>query len=424
MKIFGSILVLLCTVPFMTITGRANAQSPASFLTKKQQPQIEPFVDGTGELFDTGSRFINADRILGPEEIPIISRQAIPFHVMPREWGSYALDTPLPLRRFLRPGHIVPSLLPEEGNWDEVLPDIIEAPENRPIPTVVARDDTWTYLDTPHFRIAYDTKSITNTRAIENTFFDMETAYILGRIFPLHFPGAQNNLCPEKYTFYIYGNQEEFEKKTGAKVPGININGICYINGELFGLSSTKSSSHSNNRHSGLYSICVHEWIHTIEPASILTNTPFTEGFAMYLDQLGILETGNIDLTNFTEKMIQKIASAAKAAKSHGEQSELESPYRFPEGFQKIMTAPEAIYNNDEKCICLNRTRALLITAYFMHMDRNRDGKNLKDFLRMRQEGVPKETCIERLKDGRSWEQLFTDFSAAWQKYNADVSTL
>ena len=59
-----------------------------------------------------------------------------------------------------------------------------------------------------------------------------------------------------------------------------------------------------------------------------------------------------------------------------------------------------------------------------MHMDRNRDGKNLKDFLRMRQEGVPKETCIERLKDGRSWEQLFTDFSAAWQKYNADVSTL
>ncbi len=415
-------IALVATVS-PAVIRELHAQSPLGALSKQPQP-TEPFIDSTGELFDTGSRFLNADRLLGPEEVPIISRQAIPFHVFPREWGSHALDTPLPLRSTLRPAHLLPILLPEEGNWDEVLPNKIKAPETRPFPNVVARDDKWTYLDTPHFRVAYDTKTITDTRAVELVFYNMETAYILGRVFPLHFSGAQNHLAPEKYTFYIYGKKEEFEEKTGAKVPGININGISYINGELFGLASGKSSTNNKTINSGLYSVCVHEWIHTIEPASMLANTPFTEGFAMYLDQFGILLTGDIDLTEFTEKMLQSIASQARNAKKHGIQSEVELPYQFPDGFEKIMSASEAIYNNDEKCICLNRTRALLITAYFMHMANNKDGRTLKDFLRMLQEGVSKETCLNRLRNGKSWDQVFEDFKAAWKEYNVDVSTL
>lgn len=423
MNIFRTILIVLGTAGSLTTIKAADMQNPFTAIPGGDT-SIEPFLDTTGEFFDTGTRFVNADRLWGPEEIPLIIRTAVPFQFIPREWGAHSQDTPLPLGDKLRANHERRTLLPEEGNWDYVLPDTIEPPKNRTVPGVKSRDQKWTYLDTPHFRIAYDTATITDTRAITLVFRDMETAYILGKIYPLHFSGAQTHLVPEKYTFYIYGKKEEFKEKTGTDAPGVHINGICYINGELFNLATKSPPKDSSVAQKSLYEVCVHEWIHTVEPAQMLAGTPFTEGFAMYIDKIGIQDSGSIQMVGLTDRMLKKIAD--QVGLPHDNQSSLELPYRFPEGFGKIMTAPEIIYNPEEedKCICLNRTRALLITAYFMHMDRNGDGKNLKDFLRMMQQGFPRETCIERLKDGRSWDQLFSEFKTAWQKYGANVTTL
>lgn len=411
------------------------AEMPTFFSQKAAQSPIaqllhtKPFIISNHTLQNSGIKIKTDEYQLGaPEEIPLIQRRAIPFHEISYEWPTYDFSIPLPHRFNLHIQNCRPTFLPHEGNWQILLPNTINSLDSSINPIAPSPKNSWTYLDTPHFRIACD--SNIDLIPIKRAFQQLETTFVLARQLPLHIIHTQHNLAPIKFSFCFYGRESDFNKAVTTKnALSIIKDNVCYLNGQRLGISKLNTSSQqklSNQeiqlRDQRLYQTCAHDLTLMALPASLLEPSPFAEGLAMYISRLPLTEQNSIPLSNFKEPLLKTIVQETK--KLQRDLSNPEKPFRFPAGFSSIMTAPSTAYFDERESVYRNQLKALLITAYFLHFDQNGNGQNLKNFILMRQQGFSTNDCMNRLKNGRSWDDIFSEFKASWQKYGLNVSTL
>ncbi|MEI6176431.1 MAG: SHD1 domain-containing protein [Verrucomicrobiota bacterium] len=70
----------------------------------------------------------------------------------------------------------------------------------------------------------------------------------------------------------------------------------------------------------------------------------------------------------------------------------------------------------------VNYGTSLFLTTYFFQMDGNGDAARMKNFLAALREGKSGEQALEKLLDGRSYEEVEKEFSKAWSRRGIDFS--
>lgn len=152
-----------------------------------------------------------------------------------------------------------------------------------------------------------------------------------------------------------------------------------------------------------------HEIVHQLTPDAYFAPGArgwFSEGIAEYV-ALTPYRSGTYNLKLNARTIIEFVTAYGKdhnGGRALGEEIRLGSLKQF-------MTAPYSDFTDDAQ---MSYGCAVLITHYFLHLDRNEDGARIKKFLKALKEGKKREDALEVLLDGQSWEELEADIAKAY----------
>lgn len=314
------------------------------------------------------------------------------------------------------------AALVEDGlNWDDAWPETIVFKEDPEIEVVMedAEKNRFIYTST-NYRFTCDVRL---SKSVVSTFADMfESTHNYCRALPLAISGG--GMRDGKYDILLFETKGSYIKAGGPP----SSSGVFMSRGSssvvmvpLTSLGVRKVGSGYMRDRDKSDGTLIHELTHQLTPGyyyGIGARGWFSEGLAEYTTSTPY-RNGRFKVKNNLDD-IEEYATAYGKSGTRGRAlgKDIKAPalrdYMLM-SYQDF-TGPRANFNYGF---------GLIITTYFLHFDGEGDAARMKEFLKeLRRIGRRGDTskALDKLLDGRTWDELEADISKGWGRKGVDIT--
>lgn len=220
-----------------------------------------------------------------------------------------------------------------------------------------------------------------------------------------------------KYQIFLFENKEDYHKEGGPEgTAGVFIGGKNIVMVPLTSLGVRKVGSGYMLDRDKSNNTLPHELVHQLTPRwyySVGAQGWFTEGIAEYV-AITPYRSGAFNVKMNFRPIVEYVTAYGKDDKGGrglGTTIQLGS-------LKKYMLQPYSQFVANSQ---LNYGCGALITNYFFHMDREKDGARIKKFLGALREGKKGEEALGVLLDGQTFEELEEEIQDAYDSKGVDL---
>ena len=318
-----------------------------------------------------------------------------------------------------KPGGSVGSEDETSLNWNEPWPTNVPFKENPEIEVIREDADAKQFVyESTNYRFTCDVRL---SKSVVSTFADMfETTRLYCRALPLAISGGVKH--DGKYDILLFAEKDDYIKAGGPPTSaGVFIGGKNVVMVPLGSLGVKKVGSGYMRDRDKSDGTLVHELTHQLTPYEYFKSGArgwFTEGLAEYLTSTPY-RSGRFKVKGNLDDIIAYATGYGKKdtrGRALGENIHAPRLKDFMLMSYGNFTGSKANFNYGF---------GLVLTTYYMVMDGEGDAARLKEFLKeLRRSGRKEDstTAIEKLLDGRSFEQMEDDISKAWKRKGVKIS--
>jgi hypothetical protein len=298
-------------------------------------------------------------------------------------------------------------------NWDSPWPDVIRFGGDPEIRIVEENEseNRWVY-ESAHFRFICDVRL---AKSVVSGFAEMfEATRELCRALPIGLDGGW--LHDGKYDISLVETAESYAKAGGPPDSGGFFDpNTGVVHAPLTSLGVRKVGSGYMRDRAKNDQTLVHELVHQLTPPPYYTGETawFTEGIAEYCANTPY-GNGRFTVRKAMDKAIRNATGYdddTMEGRAIGEQ--VAAP-----DLKTFMTMPYGEFSGENGNF--NYGLGTLLTVYFIHLDGEGDAARLKSFLKALRAGDA--NPLDRLLDGRSWDELESDVSKAIKREGVEIT--
>jgi hypothetical protein len=304
-------------------------------------------------------------------------------------------------------------------NWDDPWPETIVFKEDPEIDVVMedAEKNRFIYTST-NYRFTCDVRL---SKSVVSTFADMfESTHNYCRALPLAITGG--GMKGGKYDILLFETKESYVKAGGPpSSSGVFIGGRNIVMVPLTSLGVRKVGSGYMRDRDRSDGTLIHELTHQLSPYVYYAKGArgwFSEGLAEYTTatpyRYGRFKVKN----NFDDIKAYATAYGKKGSRGRALGEMINAP-----ALRDYMLMSYADFTGSRANF--NYGFGLIITTYFLHLDGEGDAARMKEFLkglRRTPRGGDTTKALDKLLDGRSWEELENDISEGWGRKGVDIT--
>jgi hypothetical protein len=310
----------------------------------------------------------------------------------------------------------------EDGlNWDDPWPESIDFKEDPEIDVVEENSETNRFIYTStNYRFTCDVRL---SKSVVSTFADMfESTHNYCRALPLAITGG--GMRDGKYDILLFETKESYIKAGGPPSSSgvfMSRRGGSVVMVPLTSLGVRPvGSSYMRDRDKSDGTL-IHEITHQLTPGAYFAKGArgwFSEGLAEYTTATPY-RNGRFKVRNNFDD-IEEYATAWGKDGSRGRA--LGDKINAP-ALRDYMLMSYADFTGDRANF--NYGFGLIITTYFLHLDGEGDAARMKEFLkelRRIKRGEDSSKALDKLLDGRTWDELENDISDGWGRKGVDIT--
>ncbi|MGB6222070.1 hypothetical protein [Haloferula sp.] len=306
-------------------------------------------------------------------------------------------------------------------NWDDPWPETIVFKEDPEITVVEENAETNRFIYTStNYRFTCDVRL---SKSVVSTFADMfESTHDYCRALPLAITGG--GMRDGKYDILLFETRDSYIKAGGPP----SSSGVFMSRGRfgvvmvpLTSLGVRKVGSGYMRDRDKSDGTLIHELTHQLTPGvyfGVGARGWFSEGLAEYTTATPY-RNGRFKVKNNFDD-IEEYATAYGKNGNRGRA--LGKDIKAP-ALRDYMLMSYDDFTGDRANF--NYGFALIITTYFLHLDGDGDAARMKEFLKeLRRIGRRGDTtkALDKLLDGRTWNELEDDISSAWGRKGIDIT--
>ncbi len=214
-----------------------------------------------------------------------------------------------------------------------------------------------------------------------------------------------------KYEIFLFENEKEYHSAGGPPgSAGVFIGGKNIVMVPLTSLGVKKAGSGYLMDREKSSKTLPHELVHQLTPHPYYAAGSmgwFTEGLAEYVAVTPYSSSGLFNVKGNSRAIVEYATAFGKDDKGGrglGDKIKLGPLKNF------MLQSYTSFVGNAQ----VNYGCGMLITNYFFHMDRDKDGARIKKFLKALREGKQGDAALEVLLDGQTWLELEKDIAKAY----------
>ena len=304
-------------------------------------------------------------------------------------------------------------------NWDTPWPDSVPFKDDPEIAVVEENADSGRFIyESSNYRFTCDVRL---SKSVVSTFADMfETTRLYCRALPLAITGGVKH--DGKYDILLFAEKENYIKAGGPpSSAGVFIGGKNIVMVPLTSLGVRKVGSGYMRDRDKSDGTLIHELTHQLTPYvyfNVGARGWFSEGLAEYVTSTPY-KSGRFKVKNNLDDIVAYATGYGKndtRGRALGEKFSAPDLKKFMLMSYEEFAGPNANFNYG---------LGMVITTYFMVLDGEGDAARLKEFLKeMRKldRGGDSTKAIDKLLDGRTFEELQEDISKAWKRKGIDIT--
>lgn len=236
-----------------------------------------------------------------------------------------------------------------------------------------------------------------------------EATHLYCRTLPIHLDGG--NKHEGKYQIFLFSSYEDYTRSGGPQgSAGVFMSQGSRVLVPLDSLGVRKVGSGYALDRDKANKTLPHELTHQLTPHVYFQRGSlgwFTEGLAEYI-AVTPYRSGSYNVQSNLRPIIEYVTAYGRGntgGRALGKEIVLPRLKEF-----MLMDYPAFLANAQ-----VNYGAGLLLTTYFFQMDGNGDAARMKEFLAALREGKSGEEAIDKLLDGRSYEEVEEEFRKAWK---------
>ncbi|MFN4805478.1 MAG: hypothetical protein ACK56K_16155 [Akkermansiaceae bacterium] len=236
-----------------------------------------------------------------------------------------------------------------------------------------------------------------------------ETTHQFVRELPLSVNGGAKK--DGKYEIFLFENANDYHSAGGPPgSAGVYIGGKNIVMVPLTSLGVKKAGTGYVMDREKSSKTLPHELVHQLTPHPYYAEGSmgwFTEGLAEYVAVTPYFSSGMFNVRGNAKSIVEYATAYGKdgtGGRGLGEKIKLGPLKNF------MLQSYTSFTGNAQ----VNYGCGMLITNYFFHMDREKDGARIKKFLKALREGKQGEAALEVLLDGQTWLELEKDITKAY----------
>lgn len=301
-----------------------------------------------------------------------------------------------------------------EDNFAAPWPKSTSVPVEIPATTISEKDGEYIY-ETEHFRFECTAKlTLAVIRKLSCIF---EATFEANTQLPLNFHCRKIKENPQGHKFVakLYELDNQFMKVCSSETAaGVFIYPDVHVPFSSLGLK-IMGSAYALDK-GGDSKTLIHEITHqmSITKGRRAFPTWYTEGVAEYVG-LTPYSSGKF---NFAQTKRYMITYVLEYGKRNSGGRALGKDISIPP-LQDYLVMPHSEFMLDPQ---VNYGFSALLAYYFFHIDGNKDGARIKEFAKSLQKDPNINLALEKLLDGRSWDQLEKDVQKGMKQFTANVS--
>lgn len=299
-------------------------------------------------------------------------------------------------------------------NFADPWPKSTTVPVEIPATTISESDGEYIY-ETEHFRFESTAKlSLTVIRKLSCIF---EATFEANTQLPLNFHCRKIKENPQGHKFVakLYERDNQFMKVCSLETAaGVFIYPDVHVPFSSLGLK-LMGSAYALDK-GGDSKTLIHEITHQMSLSKGRDIYPmwFIEGVAEYVG-LTPYSSGKFNFGQTKRYMITAVLEYGKRnAGGRALGKDISIP---PLQDYLVMSHPDFMFDAQ-----LNYGFSALLVYYFFHIDGNKDGARIKEFIKALQKDPNMDLALEKLLDGRSWDELEKDVQKGMKQFTANVS--
>jgi hypothetical protein len=293
-------------------------------------------------------------------------------------------------------------------NFEDSWPDQVKFKGDPEIVTVKEDKDTKDFVyESANYRYNSDVRL--GSSVVKGFAVLFETTHKFVRELPLAVNGGDKK--DGKYEIFLFELQSAYHSAGGPPgSAGVYIGGKNIVMVPLTSLGVKKAGSGYVIDRDKSSKTLPHELAHQLTPHPYFTQGSmgwFTEGLAEYVAVTPYFSSGMFNVKGNSKAIVEYATAFGKDGKGGrglGDKIKLGPLKNF------MLQSYTSFVGNAQ----VNYGCGMLITNYFFHMDRDKDGARIKKFLKDLRAGKQGEEALEALLDGQTWLELEKDIAKAY----------
>lgn len=293
-------------------------------------------------------------------------------------------------------------------NFDDPWPDQVKFKGDPEIVTVKEDKDSKTFVyESANYR--YNCDARLGNSVVKGFAVLFESTHQFVRELPLAVNGGAKK--DGKYEIILFENEKDYHAAGGPPgSAGVFIGGKNIVMVPLTSLGVKKAGSGYLMDREKSSKTLPHELLHQLTPNPYFAAGSmgwFTEGLAEYVAVTPYSSNGLFNVKGNSRAIVEYATAFGKDDKGGrglGDKINLGPLKNF------MLQSYTSFVGNAH----VNYGCGMLITNYFFHMDRDKDGARIKKFLKALREGKQGDAALEVLLDGQTWLELEKDIAKAY----------
>ena len=293
-------------------------------------------------------------------------------------------------------------------NFEDPWPEQVKFKGDPEILTVKEDKDSKTFVyESANYRYNCDVRL--GSSVVKGFAVLFETTHQCVRELPLAVNGGAKK--EGKYEIFLFENEKDYHSAGGPPgSAGVYIGGKNIVMVPLTSLGVKKAGSGYVLDREKSSKTLPHELVHQLTPNPYYAQGSmgwFTEGLAEYVAVTPYFSSGMFNIKGNSKSIIEYATAFGKdgtGGRGLGDKINLGPLKNF------MLQSYTSFVGNSQ----VNYGCGMLITNYFFHMDRDKDGARIKKFLKALREGKQGDAVLEVLLDGQTWLELEKDIAKAY----------